>query len=425
MLYRITKPLATVTLSVFFQKVYISNRARIPKNKPVILAANHPTAFIEPCVLACWLDQPLHFLVRGDIFKKPFYSKILNALNMVPVFRLKDGGYGKLRNNFESFDKVQAALQENKTLMILAEGRTIHEKRLRSLRKGTARLAFGTLEALNGKEEVYVVPVGVNYTYADRFRSEVMIDFGEPIRSSDYLERYRENPNQTMVQFTDDLREQLEKRVIIIESEEDELVAEQLLVLARHQLPDRNLLPVTRTKIDRLMLEKRVTQSINSMPEAKKTTFKARSQAFYDQLRQLGLEADSLLHRAVYRPFNSLLLVLGFLPFALGYALNYLPFGLASYVSKQRVRHIEFKASVEMVVGLVSYLLYALIGLIPLLFSTHYNFWMWLCVPVLGYWALFYRDLRKRWMLGRKAASLSKTELNALRKERDELLESL
>lgn len=26
--------------------------------KPLILAANHPTAFIEPCILACWLPKP-------------------------------------------------------------------------------------------------------------------------------------------------------------------------------------------------------------------------------------------------------------------------------------------------------------------------------------------------------------------------------
>jgi 1-acyl-sn-glycerol-3-phosphate acyltransferase len=422
MLYRITKPLARVGLSIFFRKVYISNRARIPYNKPVILAANHPTAFIEPCVLACWLNQPLHFLVRGDIFKKPLYIKLLNSLHMVPVFRLKDGGYGKLRDNYESFDKVQAALQENKTIMILAEGRTLHEKRLRPLKKGTARLAFGTLEALNGQEDVYIVPVGVNYTYADQFRSEVMIDFGEPIRTSDYLEQYQENPNRAMVQLTDDLRSQLEQRVIVIEQVEDEALAEQLLVMARHQVPDRNLLPVTRTSTKRLELEMRVTRSINTMDEAKKQALKQRSQSFHEQLQGRGLEPDSLLHRAVYRPLNTLVLLLGFVPFALGYALNFSPFWLASYTSKKRVRHIEFKASVEMAVGLVSYTLYALLGLIPVIVGTPYAFWVWLSVPVLGYWALFYRDLRHRWQLGRKAAAVPKAQLQSLRAERDGLL---
>ncbi|MBK6903255.1 MAG: hypothetical protein IPH04_10715 [Saprospirales bacterium] len=71
MLYPITRPLAKIALSVFFRKLYLSGLENIDWEKPVILAANHPTAFIEPCILACWLPKPLHFMVRGDFFSNP------------------------------------------------------------------------------------------------------------------------------------------------------------------------------------------------------------------------------------------------------------------------------------------------------------------------------------------------------------------
>ena len=73
MIYSFVRPIAAYALKIFFRKIYFTNRDRIPKGKPLILAINHPTAFIEPCILACFLPIKLHFLVRGDLFKKPLF----------------------------------------------------------------------------------------------------------------------------------------------------------------------------------------------------------------------------------------------------------------------------------------------------------------------------------------------------------------
>ena len=178
MLYPLVRPLATIAIWAFYRKIYLSNAHRIPKEGPVILAANHPTAFMEPCILACFQDRPLHFLVRGDLFKKNIFASLLRSLNMLPVYRIQDGGYSNLKNNFSTFEDCFRALKDGKAIMILAEGRTIHEKKLRPIRKGTARIAFGALDKY-GEMDLPIIPVGVNYTYADQPRSEVMIDFGE------------------------------------------------------------------------------------------------------------------------------------------------------------------------------------------------------------------------------------------------------
>jgi len=154
MLYFFVRPIARIGLSVFYRHIYFSHPERIPKDKPVILACNHPTAFIEPCLLACFLDRSLYFLVRGNLFKKPIYDLLLRSLHMLPIFRLKDGGYGKLKSNYQTFQAVFQALEQNRTVMILAEGSTKQCKRLRPLQKGAARLALGALEASEHIEEV-------------------------------------------------------------------------------------------------------------------------------------------------------------------------------------------------------------------------------------------------------------------------------
>ncbi|MCB0636727.1 MAG: 1-acyl-sn-glycerol-3-phosphate acyltransferase, partial [Lewinella sp.] len=145
MLYAAVRPLAKIGLQHYFRRIDVAHLDRIPKDAPVILAANHPTAFIEPCILACFGDRPLHFLVRGNLFKKGIYDKLLRSLHMLPVFRFVDGGYEDLKQNYATFAACHEALAQRKTIMILAEGRCIHEKRLRPIRKGTARIAFGTL----------------------------------------------------------------------------------------------------------------------------------------------------------------------------------------------------------------------------------------------------------------------------------------
>ncbi|MEL6973183.1 MAG: hypothetical protein AAFO02_23670, partial [Bacteroidota bacterium] len=77
MLYAAVRPIATVGLKYYFRRIDLANAERIPKNAAVILAANHPTTFIEPCVLACFLEEPLNFLARGDFFKNKIAAKLL------------------------------------------------------------------------------------------------------------------------------------------------------------------------------------------------------------------------------------------------------------------------------------------------------------------------------------------------------------
>ncbi|MBK9017072.1 MAG: 1-acyl-sn-glycerol-3-phosphate acyltransferase [Saprospiraceae bacterium] len=128
MVYSIVKPCAKIALSVYFRKMNISHRERIPKGKPVVFAVNHPTAFIEPCILGCWSDEPMHFLARGDLYvNSPFVRKLYDWFHIVPIFRTGRPWVQRPQTNYESFGKCFEALKQNKQVTILAEGRTKHE----------------------------------------------------------------------------------------------------------------------------------------------------------------------------------------------------------------------------------------------------------------------------------------------------------
>ncbi|MEL6391345.1 MAG: 1-acyl-sn-glycerol-3-phosphate acyltransferase [Bacteroidota bacterium] len=233
MFYRLARPIARYVLRYYYRHLDISGLEHIPARGPVIFASNHPTAFIEPCLLACFQPRLLYFLARGDLFTTGFFKFLLGSVNILPVFRLKDGGYGRLKDNFSTFDACYDRLSKGGAIMILAEGSTIHEKRLRPLRKGTGRIALGALKRDPSLKDVPIIPVGVHFNKAERIRGQVMIEFGTAMSARDYYETYEENANQGVANLTNALREELSKLVVQVPSIEQDGLAEAVFELDR------------------------------------------------------------------------------------------------------------------------------------------------------------------------------------------------
>ena len=424
LLYQLIRPIAKLSFYAFYRKISFSNTDRIPVGKPVILAANHPTAFLEPCVMACFLDRPLYFLVRGDLFMKPLYNKLLRGINLLPVFRLKDAGYGNLKNNYSTFSTCYKALAENKTIMILAEGSTIQEKRLRPLQKGTARLALGTLEETN-IDEVYVVPVGANFTYADRVRSEVYIDFGHPIKASDFFPAYEKNNNQGLASFTDNLREHLLPLVVTIDDKQDDQLVEYLHQITRTQshLPSP---PVHIKDYAPLQAELAVADMVNEMSVNPKAKLTELTDTYFERLLQFGLDDRAVGGKDFARPTVLLQLILGF-PFQLlGRWWNYPPIFIGKYIAKTKVKALEFKAPVRWGVHLGAYIVYLLFWLLTSLLS---GYWSILLVVVglllAGYYSLYYQELKERYKKSRRLKEIPSIQLSQLKELRNKILSFL
>jgi 1-acyl-sn-glycerol-3-phosphate acyltransferase len=419
MLYYFVKPLASLAIWIFYHRIYISNAPHIPHHKPVILAANHPTGFVEPCILACYLDQPLHFLARGDLFKNHFFSKLMRSLHLLPLYRAKDRGLAFVKTNFETFDFCYQALSENKTILILAEGGAEHEKRLRPLKKGTGRLAFGTLERYPHLGDVYIVPVGVNYTYADQPRSEVMIDFGKPILARDFFETYSQNPSQAIADLSTVLRSRLEERMVIIEKKADDELAEYLLQLDRTERPRR----FPQDSKQPLLYEKQIADAVNGMPEERKNGLLESARTYFEHLNRLNISDAALLRQPISTFTNVLLLVLGLPFFVTGYLLNAAPILLAKNIADRKVKRREFYSSIWIAAAIGFYLVYWLLWFIILLiFGKPIFLLALLLVPVLGIFAVYYRDFYKKVKERIRVNRLKPTEKAMLIQQRQAIL---
>jgi len=101
---------------------------------------------------------------------------------MFPVYRTSEGAEN-LGINYETFDECKTVFKKKGVVLIFSEAKCINEWHLRPLRKGTARLSFGSWEENIPLE---VLPVGINYSSFRRFSKNVFINFGEILSKNDF-----------------------------------------------------------------------------------------------------------------------------------------------------------------------------------------------------------------------------------------------
>ncbi len=150
---------------------------------PVLLAANHPNSFLDSVIINTMFEQPVWSLARGDVFKKPFYIRLLTALRILPVYRTSEG-VENLSENYRTFDACIGIFRNNGIITIFSEGLCVNEWHLRPLKKGTARLAMKTWEE---GIPVKILPVGINYSSFSRFGKNIFLNFGEIIEKEQVL----------------------------------------------------------------------------------------------------------------------------------------------------------------------------------------------------------------------------------------------
>lgn len=213
MMYAFIRWWATIFLRLYFRKTIIYNREKVPATGPLIVASNHPSAFMEASVLSTVMKRPIHFLVRGDMFH-PRFRWLFEWTKQIPIYRQKDG-ISNLRKNASSFDLTYRKLSEGEAVLIFPEAKTILEKKMRPIQRGTAHLAFGTMPHIKKGEELVIQPVGVNFTNPRQPGTDVVVKFGDP-----FVTQHATRDNRDEIEkFTNELSDAMGPLIIQVEDE--------------------------------------------------------------------------------------------------------------------------------------------------------------------------------------------------------------
>ena len=381
------------TFRVFFRRIFYSNLKKVPLEKPLLFVGNHQNSFMDGVLVGSYLPQPIHFTMRADMFRKPFARFCLRELNVAPVYRIEEG-LENVHKNLETFTGIYEILRNNGNFIMFSEGICVQEKRLQKLRKGTARLAFGAEEKFG--LDVNIVPVGINYTYPARFRKEVMINFGDPFSIRELKDVYQAHPAKALLAFNEKCDASLRKEVIIIEDPANDILAENLLIMARHNM----VLPFFQWRFDtddRRILEKSVADKINllSKSSAEKTRLLDEKVTEYTSLLKTSRLKDEnfarKLNLGILRYFA---LIAGFPIFLAGYITNLIPFIVPKFICDKLIKDPRFYSSVYISSGTVLYIIYfPILMILAAIFEGWTGFLLSLLVPLLGYIVLFYQEI--------------------------------
>lgn len=183
MLYAILKLPAKLAFHFYCRRLRINQPEWLKQRGPLLLSANHPNSFLDAIVIATLFQRPVYSLVRGDVYTNSFYTFLLNALRMMPVYRISEGAEN-LAENYRTFEKCIELFKQDAIVLIFSEGGTQNKMHLRPLKKGTARLA---LTAWNQGLPLKVLPVGISYSSFRNFGKTISINFGNAIETPDSL----------------------------------------------------------------------------------------------------------------------------------------------------------------------------------------------------------------------------------------------
>lgn len=405
MLYTVLKATIKIGIKVFFKNIQIRGLENLPLDRPVLIACNHPNAFMDALVVSVFVKKPFHYLARGDAFKTSFMSWFLSQLKLIPIYRIQEG-VGQLQKNEETFDKCYKLLQNKGIVMVFPEGVCVQERRLRKLKKGMAKIAFGAQEFSDYNLDLCIVPVGINYTTPSKSGGDVYINIAPPIEVSEYTREYKKDKAKTINRLTSDVELEMAKLIVIIENESDDLLAEQIETLYKEKLISEFELKKADPELDFTITQK-IAQGINYFHKYELDQYKIikdNVHNYFNELKQPAIKDQFLRPEIINRNLLSILLpkiILLLLTFPLhviGLLTNYIPYKLPYLLTKKIVKSIEFFSSVNIALGTFIFIFYYLfqVTLFANLFKDYTLTILFLFVaPLSGFFSLNYLKLYK------------------------------
>ncbi len=176
--FKIWRYFCTAIVKTFYGHVEIDGLENLPDTGPVVLCANHTNALADAVVMQVSCPRHVHPLARSGLFEKLWLKPFLNFVEGVPVYRKQDAGSDTAQNE-DMFRSCYEKLAENAVLIIFPEGQSHSDPQLRDIKTGAARIAVGNMKE-NGLAPA-LIPVGMFFTDKGSFRSDVLVQYGEPV----------------------------------------------------------------------------------------------------------------------------------------------------------------------------------------------------------------------------------------------------
>jgi len=171
--------LVGLLMRVFFRQVEILGIEQLPRDRPLVLVANHTNSLVDPLLILGCLGLHPRFLAKSTLWRNPLLRPLFALAGVIPVYRRQDEGVDTSLNA-STFSRCHELLARGGVVALFPEGLSHSEPSLQPMRTGAARIAREA-EARFGPLGVRIVPVGLVFDDKGTFRSRVLIAIGTPL----------------------------------------------------------------------------------------------------------------------------------------------------------------------------------------------------------------------------------------------------
>lgn len=204
---RLVKPLARALLAIFFRSIEVTGAERVPTAGPLVFAANHINGLVDPALLMVAAPRAPRFLAKSTLWRNFVVRPFLRLAAAIPVYRRGDPGVDPSQNQ-ETFARCHAVLAAGGAIALFPEGRSHNEPAIVPLKTGISRIVLEAEDRYGGLG-TRIVPVGLTFEDKGRFRSRVLVRFGDPIDPAAERAAYRVDARAAVRDLTDRVREAL------------------------------------------------------------------------------------------------------------------------------------------------------------------------------------------------------------------------
>ncbi len=344
LIYFFLRIMAWSTGHLFYRQRLVLGRPHLQDfHGPAIVISNHPSTLMDVLNVGVPIPKAMFFLANYGLFKHPVSNWILSRMFCIPIKRKEDVEEGEVRNNDSAFEKSFQHLEKQGILYIAPEGYSYIYRRVREFKTGTARIAFGTESRNNWQLGLKIYPVGLTYSAPTLFRSEVVINYGEPVVVSEWAAAWQQDSEAAIDQLTAELQQRVTNLTVHTRDEVGQEFVTRMEEILANEHP---LSPAATFQRSQWLAQQQIDNEI----------LRAQVTEYYTALQNNHLQ-DIGVQTAQKQSSGSMLLTTFFLTlglpfFVAGYAFWWLPLYLPSLLAKKLRLDIGYDSNIKALGGM-------------------------------------------------------------------------
>jgi len=417
-LYRLGRWLLRAALGFYFARIERFHRERVPPTGPVLFVSNHPNSITDAFIIAVSVPQKVNFVATVQLFRLAPIRWLLTRCGVIPVNRVRDDPRA-MRTVRDTFDACFGALEKGEAVGLFPEGITHDDPQLKTVKSGAARMAIELEHRHTGKLGLRIAPAGLTFSAKERFRSEVLVHFGEPILAADFLADYPEKKHACIHALSQAIQHRIEELMLHLPTLERARIVDAVrrLYLDRLLVGNRVIHEPVPPRAGELMLTQAIARAVEFTCEhhpERAARFAQRLDRYEGWLKRLNLSDAELarLPAAAWRVWHGLgwtLLGVALFPVALfGWLHRLLPLLVVRRAIRQFAQPSANKtriSTIAILAGLISFgVIYgAFVILFHAFFGLPASFWYALSLPAASLLTHYYLRSLVRIALGARS----------------------